>query len=163
LGLEKPGPPAKSAPTVTVTRDQLNIDRNDPAWPKYREMVERQAQKHNEDLTAQQLNTRADLEQVLAAARAGQLDDLSRAQKVAVLDEFDRLAKQSGMRQSWINAKRGNSLSESLFLPQSQRGLAKTAWLNGTDVTKVPVPKGGDGRTIPTTLTRGRISPSGST
>ncbi len=122
-----PPPP----PPARATKANMGVDRSRASWKAYRVEVEKVALAHGETLTADKLDLRADLEQVIDAARSGRLDALGHDSKISVLDRFDQLAQQSSMMQTWINAKRGN-LSEYLFNPQ--RGRKKTSFLSGAEV-----------------------------
>ncbi len=138
-----PPPP----PPVRATKANMGVDRSRNSWKAFRVEVEKFAVAHGETLTSAQLDLRADLEQVIDAARSGRLDALGQASKLSILDRFDQLAQQSGMQQTWINAKRGN-LSEYLFNPQ--RGLRKTSFLrSGAGGSGIKVAWGTKGATVP--------------
>lgn len=122
-----PPPP----PPVRATKANMGVDRSRASWKAFRVEVEKVALAHGETLTSDKLDLRADLEQVIDAARSGRLDALGHDSRISVLDRFDQLAQQSSMMQTWINAKRGN-LSEYLFNPQ--RGRKKASFLSGSEV-----------------------------
>ena len=114
--LGNPPPPAPPPPP-TVTKANMGINRSSSTWKVLRTEAETFAKNHGETLTADQLDLRADLDQVVDAAKRGRFDKLGDDFKLSILDRFDKLAAKSGTLQTWINAKRGN-LGEALFLPQ---------------------------------------------
>ncbi len=138
--LGKPPPPKPSQPQ-TVTKKNMGIDRSSSLWKTLRQETEQFAKDHGENLTTDQLDLRADLDQVVDNAKNGRFDKLGQSSKIDILDRYDELAAKSGMLRVWINAKRGN-LSEALFLPK--RGVKKFTFKGG-----VEVPWGTQDATVP--------------
>ena len=114
-----------------VTKKNMGIDRASNTWKTLRQEAEQFAKDHGENLTTDQLDLRADLDQVVDNAKSGRFDKLNHSSKIDILDRYDELAAKSGMPQNWINAKRGN-LGEALFLPK--RGVKKFTFKGGVEV-----------------------------
>lgn len=136
LGKSKPKPPKK--PVLRVTKKSLPVDRGRPEWTTVREEAKRDAEDHGQTLTDEELDLRADCELFFLDAKNGMFRRRGRETRVKFLDAFDRVAKDSKMPQSWINAHRG-ILSEALFNPGF--GKAKKAFVGGAEV-KGKLPKG---------------------
>jgi hypothetical protein len=131
--LGKPAPPKAPRPRG-ATKQSMLVDRSAPSWDVYRVEARNFAEKHKESLTEEQLDIRADLEQVLAAARLKKFSRLGHAAREAMLDRFDELAIESGMtgtKRVWVNRARG-ALSESLFNPQA--GNRKPIFFKGVEM-----------------------------
>ncbi|MCK5345306.1 MAG: hypothetical protein KAR20_17975, partial [Candidatus Heimdallarchaeota archaeon] len=138
--LGKPGP-KKPTPPPKATKKDMGINRGHKSWKTFRNEAEQFAKDHNETLTKEQLDNRADIEQVLAAAKRLGFKKLGHKSKLGVLNKFEQLAENSGMARSLINNKRG-SLAEWLFLPTP--AAKKTSFVGG-DV----VPYGTKDSTVP--------------
>jgi len=95
----------------------MGVDRTHPSWRVYRDEAARYAKEHGEDLTEDQLSQRADVAQIMDAARARRFESLIHDSKLSILDAFEKLALESGMPRLRVNTLRGN-LSEALFNPQ---------------------------------------------
>jgi hypothetical protein len=124
-------PLPKPPKPIRATKKTMGVNRAHPSWKAFRVEAEQFAKKHGETLTEEQIDLRADLEQVLQAAKGSRLRKLSHASKVSILDRFDNIATKSRLRTSWANNKRG-ILSEWLFLPKPAK--AKVAFLKGKKV-----------------------------
>jgi hypothetical protein len=130
--LGKPAPPKAPRPRG-ATKESMLVDRSAPSWDVYRVEVEKFAEAHKESPrpTKEQLDIRADLEQVLAAARLKKFSRLGHASREAMLDKFDQEAIKSGMLREWINNARG-ALSEMLFNPDF--GKKKPVFFKGREM-----------------------------
>ena len=126
-----------------ATKKSMGVDRSHSSWKMLRSEAEQFAKDHGEKLTSEQVDIRADLEQVLFAAKKGDFKRLrlSTESKIKIIDRFDGLALDSKMPQSLINNKRG-SLTEWLFLPTP--GGKKTSFAGGEVVSY-----GTKGSTVP--------------
>ncbi len=125
-------PPPKPPPPIKATKASMGVDRAHPSWKVLRAEAEAFATAHKEQLTSEQLDLRADLEQVVDAARRGGFAKLGRVEKIRILDRFDELAAKSGMLQTWINNRRG-AVSEHLFNPGM--GQRKPIYKAGVEVS----------------------------
>lgn len=121
LGTARPKP----QPPPTATKEDLGINRGSREWRILREEIERE---FGATLTAEQKAGRADIEQVLTAARAHRFKVTVHTELLAMLTRFDTLCTASGLSIGERNAWRA-SLAEWLFLPR--RGFLKSAFLNG--------------------------------
>ncbi|BCJ50645.1 hypothetical protein Asp14428_21200 [Actinoplanes sp. NBRC 14428] len=122
---------AKRIVRQAATKDSLKIDRSLVQWRTIRAEIER----NYPHLTAEQRDGRADLDQVLEAARAGKFaKSLSHATRLAMLDRFDALGRQYGLSPGSISGRRG-TLAEWLFIPG--RGFRRTVWLRGKQIRQV--------------------------
>ncbi len=138
--LGNPPPPKPPRPSLPTKKD-MGIDRSRPLWSTLRAEAQKFATDHGETLTSDQIDLRADGDQVIEAARRGGFDRLGRDSKLDILDRWEALAQKSGMQQTWINNKKG-ILSEAMFLPK--RGLRKMVFKAG-----VEAPWGTTDATIP--------------
>lgn len=127
--LGRPLPPKPARPRLP-TKSSMGVDRSATGWKVFRAEERKFADAHGETLTDEQLDLRADLKQVVAAA--GRLSRLSHASKLEILDRWEALAKQAGVATVWINQRRG-ALAEALFNPDFLKG--KVVFLKGARQT----------------------------
>jgi hypothetical protein len=137
------GQPTAQAPAkpVKVTKKTLGVNRALANWKVFRGEAEKFATIHGENLTAEQIDARADRAQIHELARQGKYANFSTANRISILDRFDELARESNLPTGPANQSRGD-LAEALFNPKY--GKKKMIFLNGIRQSNNP-----SGATIP--------------
>ena len=117
LGTPVTEPPAKPA---RVTRKTLGVSRATSQWKTLRGEADKFATLHDEKLTDDQLDARADAAQIQALARQGKYANFSHANRQAILDRVDELSRDGAVDQVIANGRRGD-VAEALFNPDYQK------------------------------------------
>jgi len=127
------GTPVSATPkTPKMTKATLGVNRSAANWKVFRGEAEKFATLHDEKLTDAQIDARADMEQIHEWARQKKYDSFSHANRRAILDRFDELAKDTNLAQATANQMRGD-LAEALFNPEY--GKKKEIFLGGIQQT----------------------------
>jgi hypothetical protein len=115
----------------------------DPNWSVYAAKAATYADDHpvSPALTADEMQLRGALHQIIGRARAGEYDPLSPLEKLSLIQDFDSVAAAVRLDQGWINASRAQ-LQEAIGSPGSRSVI--TRWLN-----RVPRRDNPRGATIP--------------
>jgi hypothetical protein len=114
-------------------RASVDARKSDPQWAHYVEEATDFATRHGEHLTPEQIDMRAQMLQISADAERRVFRTRSHANRLAILDAYDRLGRLSGQLDIWTNRGRGD-LSEWLFNPS--RMLRKRFFLHGVEQTR---------------------------
>jgi hypothetical protein len=122
-----------------VPNAQIETVLTDPNWPSYLTDARVYARDHPVEggkISAEELQVRAALLQMVERARSGEFDRLSPHDLRALLEDFDRTAHAVRLEQGWINTRRAQ-IHEAAGSPGS-RGL-RVIWYRGMPQrTRVP-------------------------